>query len=146
MAVLAEANNLICNSQKVRVKLTAPWTIWIECSMTTTQKTISRLPVEEIWAGGRLVSTTQVRDLNASDIVDLLRSGPVRFVVADIGQPYHWIPNNERYDFWKNEVKAHLANPELRTVLEDFPDEYCYFASEWKTYEGETIILLSKSH
>ena len=114
--------------------------------MSRTQKKISRLPAEEIWEGGRLVSTTRVRDLNASDIVDLLRSGAVRFVVADVGEPYHWIPNNEGYDFWKHEVKAHLASPESTIVLEDFPDEYCYFASEWRSGEGETIILLSKAH
>ena len=115
-------------------------------ALSQSQKKISRLPVEEVWAGGTLVSTTQVRDLNASEIVDLLRSGAVRFVVADVGEPYHWIPGNEGYDFWKDEVKPHLASPELRTVLEDFPDEYCYFASEWRSDEGETIILLSKAH
>lgn len=114
--------------------------------MSQNQKVISRLPVEELWAGQRLVSTIKVRDLNASDIADLLRSGVIRFVVADVGKPYEWIPTNERYDFWKDEVKAHLAVPESKVYLEDFPDEYCYFASEWKSYNGETIILLSKSH
>jgi hypothetical protein len=109
-------------------------------------KRVSCLPVEEVWAGRRLVSTIKVRDLNASDIVDFLRSGSLRFVIADVGKPFHWIPNNEGYDFWKNEVKAHLAHPESKSGLEDFPGEYCYFASEWKTYEGETIILLSKAH
>ena len=39
-----------------------------------------------------------------------------------------------------------LADPESGLALEDFPDGYCYFASEWKTYEGEMIILLSKAH
>ena len=114
--------------------------------MNPNQKVISRLPVEEIWAGQRLVSTIKIRDLNAPDIVDLLRSDVIRFVVADVGKPFEWIPNNERYDFWKDEVKAHLAAPESKAMLEEFPDEYCYFASEWKSYDGETIILLSKAH
>ncbi len=113
--------------------------------MSQNQKVISRLPVDEIWAGQRLVSTIKVRDLDASDIGDLLRSDIIRFVVADVGKPYEWIPNNERYDFWKDEVKVHLAAPESKAVLEDFPDEYCYFASEWKSYDGDTIILLSKA-
>ncbi len=39
----------------------------------------------------------------------------------------------------------HLADTEPAR-LEDFPDEYCYFASEWKSNTGETIILLSKAH
>jgi hypothetical protein len=70
----------------------------------------------------------------------------VRFVVADVGKPLEWIPNNQRYDFWKDEVKAHLAAPESKAFLEEFPDEYCYFASEWNSYDGDTIILLSKAH
>ena len=114
--------------------------------MSGEQKLITHLPVEQIWAGQRLVSTIKVRDLVASDIVDLLRSDVVRFVIADVGKPFAWVPNNERYDFWKDEVKAHLAAPESKVYLEDFPDEYCYFVSEWKSYNGETIILLSKSH
>src|SRR6185369_3205583 len=100
----------------------------------------------EVWAGNRLISTIKVRDLNAADLVELLRAGAVRFVVADVGNPYQWIPNNEAYDFWKVEVKPHLADPESGLALEDFPDEYCYFASEWKTYKGDMVILLSKAH
>ena len=114
--------------------------------MIPNQKKVSCLPTEEVWAGNRLISTNKVRDLNAGDLVALLRSGVVRFVVADVGKPYQWIPNNEGYDFWKDEVKPHLADPESGLALEGFPDEYCYFASEWKTYEGEMIILLSKAH
>ena len=114
--------------------------------MIPNQKKVSCLPAEEVWAGDRLVSTIKVRDLKASDLIDLLRSGAVRFVVADVGKPYLWIPNNEGYDFWKGEVKGHLADPESEVALEDFPDEYCYFASEWKTYDGEMIILLTKAH
>ena len=52
------------------------------------QRIISRFPVDEIWAGERLASTIQIRDLKSSDVIDLLRSGVVRFVVADIGKPF----------------------------------------------------------
>jgi len=56
--------------------------------MVADQKLVSQLPVEEIWAGRRLMSTIKVRDLEASDIAELLRSDVVRFVVADIGKPF----------------------------------------------------------
>ena len=113
--------------------------------MTSNQKKSSQLPVDEIWDGDRLVSMLKIRDLNASDIVDLLGLETVRFVVADVGEPYRWIPHDEQFDFWKDEVKPHLAQSDSAT-LENFPDEYCYFASEWKSYNDETIILLSKAH
>jgi hypothetical protein len=53
---------------------------------------------------------------------------------------------NERYDFWKAEVRPHLANSEEPVSLDDFPNNYCFFASEWKSYDGEVIVLLSKAH
>jgi hypothetical protein len=106
---------------------------------------VARLPLEELWIGRRLVSTIKVRDLRPSEIADRLRSGMVRFVIADVGKPLEWIPNNERYDFWKDELQRHLATDD-KTMLEDFPGNYCYFASEWKSYDGDTIILLSKAH
>ena len=28
----------------------------------------------------------------------------------------------------------------------DYPGAYCYFASKWKSYEGDTIVVLSKTH
>lgn len=110
------------------------------------QKIISDLPVEEVRAGERLVSNIKLRDVGAADIKDLLRSRSVRFVVADIGKPFEFIEDNEIYNFWKTEVRIHLAEPESTMFLEDFPNDYCYFASEWKSFDDKTIILLSKMH
>lgn len=76
----------------------------------------------------------------------MLRLEEVRFVVADIGEPPRWIPNNETFDFWREEIRPHLAEPETSVFLEDFPNQYCYLASKWKAYTGETIILFSKAH
>lgn len=114
--------------------------------MNPKQKIISYLPADEVWADQGPVSTIKVRDLDAADIAGMLRCGEPRFVVADVGKPFAWIPHNERYDFWKGEVRPHLAAPESKASLEDFPGQYCYFASEWKGFDGSTIILLSKAH
>lgn len=104
------------------------------------------MPVEEIWSEQTLVSNFKLRELDAANIKNLLRSRSFRFVVADIGKPFEFIPDNESYNFWKTEAKIHLAEPESKAFLEDFPDDYCYFASEWKSFDGESIILLSKMH
>ena len=93
------------------------------------------------------MSTINVRDVDGAAITELLRTGTLRFVVGDVGKPLEWIPNNERYDFWKKEVRPHLAGPDKSEYLEDFPDNCCYLASEWKSYDGgDKIILLSKAH
>ena len=114
--------------------------------MNPEPKTISSMPVKEIWEGQKLASNIKLRDVGVTVIKDLLHLGSVQFVVANIGKSFEWIPNNEGFDFWKTEVKSHLAKPESKAFLENFPDEYCYFASEWRSFDGERIILLSKMH
>lgn len=107
---------------------------------------VSRMPLDELWNDRGVVAAKKVQELGAPEIVSLLRAGKVRFVVADIGHHLLWIPLDVCYEFWKSEVKLHLAQPEAEIYLEDFPGEYCYLASEWKADTGEPIVLLMKSH
>jgi hypothetical protein len=110
------------------------------------RRIVVQTPLYEIWNDRRVVSEKELRALNASEIAELLRAGEVHFVVADVGSSLKWVPTDECYSFWKSEVKNHLADPEANTYLEDFPDEYCYFASEWMSDDGKPIVLLVMSH
>lgn len=87
-----------------------------------------------------------IGDVGAEAIRDLLRLGTVRFVIADVGLELHWISEDHCFEAWKLEVKPHLAEPEDQRVhLDEFPDEYAYFASHWE--DGSTpIIVLWKRH
>jgi hypothetical protein len=38
------------------------------------------------------------------DVRELLASGPVQFVVADVGVAPQWIRASECFDFWKQEA------------------------------------------
>ena len=106
------------------------------------KRIVLELPIQELWIGQRLMSTIKERDLDTDEISSLLSSGVAwRFVIADVGKPLEWIPNIETYDFWQREVKAHVAKPDGRVMFEEFPGSYFYYASEWKSYEGETIIV-----
>ena len=107
---------------------------------------VSQMPLTELWNNTGIVAADKVRELGLSEIVSMLRAGRVKFVVADIGHHLQWIPPEHCYEFWKSEVKMHLAPPDARVYLGDFPDEYCYFASEWNPGVGEPIVLLAKSH
>ena len=110
------------------------------------QRIVSQMPLHELWNEHGVVSAKELRELSASDMAALLRSGKVRFVVADVGSQLKWIPPDECYGFWKSEVKNHLADPAAENYLENFPDEYCYFASEWESKVDEPIVLLMMSH
>ena len=107
---------------------------------------VSKMPLAELWNESGIVAATKVRELCSLEIAAMLRAGKVRFVVADLGHHLQWIPLGDCYEFWKSEVKRHLAQPEANIYLEDFPGEYCYLASEWKPDVGEPIVLLMKSH
>jgi hypothetical protein len=112
------------------------------------QRVVTQLPLDELWTDRGALRATRVCELSAAEIADLLRWGPIRFVVANGGLPLDWIPVEQRYEFWKSQVKMRLVDPAAeRFRLEDFPGEYCYAASEWKADEvAEPIVLLSTFH
>src|SRR6185295_7616698 len=107
--------------------------------MNTTVEIVSGLPIEQLWAGSRLISTIKVRELERSDVIELLQSGSVRFVIGEIHKPLTWIPNNESFDVWRDELEPRLIAPGSEQSPESLPDSYGYLASEWKAYDGDTI-------
>ena len=77
----------------------------------------------------------------ANAFLRAFRSGPVQFVIADVGQALRWIPESECFHFWKNEVNPHLA-ADAKTHLDDYAGEYFYRASEWKSRKSEAPIVV----
>ena len=114
--------------------------------MDTSTKLVTRLPLVELWLENGSKTTSRLRWLNQEEIDNILRAGPVQFVVADIGLIPTWIPLTICYDFWKKELKPHLAPPEIQATLDDFPRGYCYFASEWENPDGPPIVVCEKNH
>lgn len=109
------------------------------------QRIVMYLPLRELWDDAGSVSATRGRDLTAADIRELLRAGPVRFVVASVAEPLRWVPIGECFRFWKAEVQSRVAGSE-GARLEDYPGCYCYFASEWAVRDGAPVVLLSVAH
>lgn len=108
-------------------------------------KIVTRLPLTELWRDDGFSTSARGRSLTDTDILELLASGPVQFVVADVGRPLRWIPTRECRHFWRDEAKPHLAS-EARAYLDDFPGGYCYFASQWEEESAALIIVLEKQH
>ena len=114
--------------------------------MDPTLKIVTRLPLEELWRGKDFSTTARGRWLAGEDIRGLLRADSVQFVVVDLGKAPLWIEIDHCYNFWKQEIKLHLAEGS-RIVLEEFPGEYCYSASQWENRAGEPpIVVLEKHH
>lgn len=116
-------------------------------SIDPQNRIVTQLPLRELWDSAGNVPAQRVRDLGRAQIRALLRAGPVRFVVADVGSTLGWISATLAHSFWKSQVQRHLAEPDQTVDLARFPGEYCYFASEWRDSDGKPpIILLEKVH
>ena len=116
--------------------------------MRPDQRVVVSLPLTEIWDSTGPIAATRGRQLSTDDITQLLRAGPIQFVVADSG-PLRWIPTDAVYDFWKRDAKHHILPPGHSAALEEFPGEYFYVATEWvraAARPAEPLVVLERHH
>lgn len=110
------------------------------------QRIVTAFSIDQLWNDAGPVVAVRQRDLAVTDARELLRLGPVQFVVANIGEKLRWIPLTDSFSFWKQEVQSHLAEPDTSILLRNYPGEYCYLASEWLSQAEEKIVLLERIH
>lgn len=116
--------------------------------MQPNRRIVVGLPLTELWDADGPLKLERKRPVGGQEIADLLQRGPVKFVLADCGQPLKWISAEDCSGFWKDETKHHLVEPDAAEVgfqLEDFPGDYCYVGAEWKG-GFEPVVLLEKYH
>lgn len=116
-----------------------------DVAMRPDQTIVTKIPLTEIWADRGTISNERLRRLDQSNLAELLRAGPLQFLVADCGLKLMWIPTQQRFEFWET-VKPQIADPAKPIYREQFPDETAYIASEWRGRAGECLILLEKHH
>jgi len=87
----------------------------------------------------------RVGDVITADVKNLLSTTVVGFVVAEVGKPLRWISEEERFRFWKSDAQAHIADEEKRS-LDDSPNGYFYFASQWRTDDAASVVILLEKH
>jgi hypothetical protein len=109
------------------------------------QRIVVKIPIKELWDERGPISGLRISELDPGSIRLLLKSGLVKFVVADVGLPLQWIEPDDRFDFWKA-AGLNVAVPEQEIPLEHFPNNLAYFASQWAGRDGECIVLLEKHH
>lgn len=115
--------------------------------MKLAQPIITQLPLQNIWNEQGTLIGSKTRELNRDKITALLRKSQIYFVVADVGFNLEWIPIDACYKQWKTEIKQHIMDPAAQKVyVEDFPEQYCYRASEWQTNLDHPVVVLEKWH
>jgi hypothetical protein len=113
--------------------------------MDPRNRVVTRLPLEQLWKEDGDMAVTRCRKLGREEIRDLLRRGSVHFVIADVGHQLRWVPEAERFRFWKTDGAVHLAERE-RIDLPAFPDGMAYTASEWAGSPDDVPIVLLETH
>lgn len=115
--------------------------------MHPSQRIVTRIPLTTLWDEQGQISAHRVRYVGRKEISQLIRNGST-FVVADVSYPLRWVSEQDRFTFWKVEVRDHLVPVEQLDgfYLEDYPNEYCYIASEWCRQDELPIIVLEKCH
>ena len=110
-------------------------------------KQVTQIPLKELCHATGSIIGSRIRMLKRTEIAELLRTGAIEFVVADVGRPLDWIDPHDCFSFWKNEVKSHLADAGSQIEPENFPGAYCYAASQWVCEEiARPIVLLERYH
>lgn len=114
--------------------------------MDNSKKIVTQLPLSKLWTDEGDIDAERTRHLTDKNIQEILSASPVEFVIADVGLNLQWISLEKTFDFWKNELKPHLANGMGGFQLDKFPGNYAYVASEWSGDNLTKIILLEKYH
>jgi len=109
------------------------------------KRSVTKIPLREIWDDKGPVSEERVRHMGKDEICDLMRTDAVHFIVANCGEGLRWIPESERFSFWKRTERS-IAKPDAPIRLEEFPAQVAYVASEWRGRSGERLILLEAHH
>jgi hypothetical protein len=107
--------------------------------MRPDQRLILRTPLTELWNDHGAVDARPSRDLRREELRELLRNGPVQFVVADVGKKPEWIPIRDCFRFWKSEVHNHVGES---GYLDDYPGHYFFAAQQWQATDGPPIVVL----
>jgi len=112
--------------------------------MDIERRIVTKMPLTELWTNEEVLDHKRARDLSADAITAILPN--ITFVVANIGETLKWVREIDKFMFWKQEAKPHLAETGSNIRLEDFPGEYFYRASEWSNGMDERIVLLETTH
>ena len=114
--------------------------------MDPRDRVVTRIPLVELWTDDGELPATRRGPLEREAVREHLCRGPVRFVVASVGQRLKSIPLDERFEFWKRDAIIHLSDADA-IELDDFADGVAYRASEWIVAGDESpIILLEVAH
>ena len=115
--------------------------------MKPPDRQVITLPLMELWEDSGPVPAEKERQLSRDDIRALLRSGPIRFVIADVGSKLRWVDYDQCWSFWRTEARDRVTDPGREALNSCVSHgDLCYIATQWRLASGESVVLLEAIH
>lgn len=114
--------------------------------MDLSKRIVKQIPLDALWTEDRELDVKRVKYLDSNEIAAILKNGPVRFIIANVGDKLLWQDLESCYQLYKNEIRSHLIPPNSAIDLDHFEGGYGYLASQWSDYLDVPIILMEKFH
>lgn len=105
--------------------------------------TVTELPLSRLWTDAGQLKARRLRDLRPEEFYTIILEQSVPLVVAEIGRPLCWVTGTAYVRFFWRVALPRIAPPES-VRPDDFPDQYCYVASEWSAPTGSSVVLLER--
>ena len=113
--------------------------------MDISNKIVREIPLAHLWTNEKELGAKRQETLAPPQVKELLRNGPVQFVIADVGAKLDWLSLEDCFNFFKS-VKDHVIEDPNMILLSKFEDDYAYLASKWELENHPPIVLLEKYH
>jgi hypothetical protein len=120
--------------------------------MKPENRIVTLIPMNTLWDSGGPLAAARGRVVGTPDVVAHLRGGTTRLVIAECGEPLHWVATDAVYAVWKGELRPRLVEPDEGADKgfgfhhEHYPGGYCYVATEWSTPASPPILLFEMHH
>jgi hypothetical protein len=114
--------------------------------MDLSHKIIDKMPLVDLWRENTLLEAKRVKYLNQKEVSEILKTGPIRFVIADVGDKLIWTDLDECFKIYKTEIKDFIIADIDKIYLRTLKEGWGYIASLWADSSENSIILLEKVH
>ena len=114
--------------------------------MDLSQKIVNKIPLDCLWTEKQLLGAKRIKYLNQDEVSEILKNGPIVFVIANVGDKLIWTDLGESYKIYKTEIKDFIISDIDKIDLDTLKYGFGYLASLWADPSENSIILLEKFH
>lgn len=78
--------------------------------MDLSYKIVDKIPLDGLWRENTLLGAKRIKHLNQKEVSEILKNGPIRFVIANVGDKLIWTDLSESYKIYKTEIKDFIVS------------------------------------